>query len=130
MNSSSATPPVLPPALPRRLAARAVRRLRPDRSSEAAPPPTPSEPPASTPAPTNAALSRRVAVLEREVQELRRLSRRLADVTDVVTELLVPAVDRDDERLATALGRLEQRTPGSHPADDGEPDTDSDAETL
>jgi len=57
-------------------------------------------------------VEKRLAALEREVQELRAVSRRLADVVDVVTELLVPAVDRDDERVAAALRRLEER-PGS-----------------
>ncbi len=51
-------------------------------------------------------LSARVAVLEEAVEENRRLNQRLADVVDVVTEVLVPAVDRDDERLQRALGDL------------------------
>ena len=53
-----------------------------------------------------ARLSARVAVLEDAVEENRRLNQRLADVVDVVTEVLVPAADRDDERLRHALGRL------------------------
>ena len=40
------------------------------------------------------------------MEENRRLNQRLADVVDVVTEVLVPAADRDDERLRHALGRL------------------------
>lgn len=48
----------------------------------------------------------RLAVLEEAVQENRRLNQRLADVVDVVTEVLVPAVDRDDERMQAALARL------------------------
>ena len=48
----------------------------------------------------------RVAALEAAVEENRRLSQRLADVVDVVTEVLVPAVDRDDERLRKALADL------------------------
>ena len=51
-------------------------------------------------------LARRVTALEAAVEESRQLSQRLADVVDVVTELLVPAVDRDDERLRTALANL------------------------
>jgi hypothetical protein len=59
--------------------------------------------------------TRRVAVLEAQVAELqiaveesRRLNERLSDVLDVVTELLVPAVDRDDERLRAALESLQK----------------------
>jgi len=44
-----------------------------------------------------------VADLEKEVQELRRLSHRLAELTDLVQEILVPAVGRDDERLRRLL---------------------------
>ena len=51
-------------------------------------------------------LAARVAALEDAVEENRRLSQRLADVVDVVTEVLVPAVDRDDERLREALANL------------------------
>jgi hypothetical protein len=51
-------------------------------------------------------LEARVAALEDAVEESRQLSQRLADVVDVVTEVLVPAVDRDDERLQEALARL------------------------
>jgi NTP pyrophosphatase (non-canonical NTP hydrolase) len=54
-----------------------------------------------------------VRVLQEEVQELRdvleesrRLNERLSDVLDVVTELLVPAVDRNEERLAESLKRI------------------------
>jgi hypothetical protein len=49
------------------------------------------------------ALRQRVADLEKEVQELRRLSHRLAELTDLVQEILVPAVGRDDERLRRLL---------------------------
>ncbi|MGH3510495.1 MAG: DUF6752 domain-containing protein [Nocardioidaceae bacterium] len=52
----------------------------------------------------------RLDALEREVQELRQLSRRLADVLDVVGELLVPALDRDDERIRAALARWDQHS--------------------
>ncbi len=51
-------------------------------------------------------LAARVAALEAAVEENRRLNQRLADVIDVVTEVLVPAVDRDDARLAEALKNL------------------------
>ena len=50
----------------------------------------------------------RIDELEREVQECRRLNRRLSEVVDVVTELLVPALDRDDEKVRAALARFEK----------------------
>ena len=50
-------------------------------------------------------LSARVAVLEAEVQECRQLNVRLAELCDVVTELLLPAADRDEAALAEALER-------------------------
>lgn len=52
-------------------------------------------------------LRRRVIELEQEIQETRRLNQRLSDLIDVVTEVLVPAVDRDDELLRAALARLD-----------------------
>ena len=48
-----------------------------------------------------------VAELMDSVEENRRLNERLSDVLDVVTELLVPAVDRDDARLEAALESLQ-----------------------
>lgn len=45
----------------------------------------------------------RVAELERDVQESRLLNQRLAELTDVVAEVLVPAADRDDKKLAERL---------------------------
>lgn len=51
-------------------------------------------------------LAARVEALEAAVEESRRLNQRLADVIDVVTEVLVPAVDRDDERIVRALANL------------------------
>lgn len=50
-------------------------------------------------------LEARVAELEREVQELRRTNLRLAELTDVVEELLVPIASQDRERIETALAR-------------------------
>jgi hypothetical protein len=52
-------------------------------------------------------LYKRVVALEKEVQESRRLNQRLSDVVDVITEILVPAADRDDERMRAALSHLE-----------------------
>jgi class 3 adenylate cyclase len=51
-------------------------------------------------------LKREVAQLQSAVEESRRLNERLSDVLDVVVELLVPAVDRNDERLESALKKL------------------------
>ena len=51
-------------------------------------------------------LAQRVAALEEAVEENRKLNQRLADVVDVVTELLVPAMDRDDDRVKKALADL------------------------
>jgi uncharacterized protein DUF6752 len=50
-------------------------------------------------------LSARVSVLEAEVQECRQLNVRLAELCDVVSELLLPAADRDEAALAEALER-------------------------
>ena len=44
-----------------------------------------------------------VAELDEEMQEARRLNRRLAEITDVVQELLLPAAQRDDDRLRERL---------------------------
>jgi hypothetical protein len=55
-----------------------------------------------------AALEAQVAELMGSVEENRRLNERLADVLDVVTELLVPAADRDDPRVAEGLEKLER----------------------
>jgi hypothetical protein len=54
-----------------------------------------------------ARLEAEVAELQESVEESRRLNERLSDVLDVVTELLVPAVDRDDARVAEALAKLQ-----------------------
>ena len=51
------------------------------------------------------ALKRRVAVLEDEVQECRRTSHRVAELTDLVTELLVPLVRGDNEEALEILDR-------------------------
>ncbi|MEO7351811.1 MAG: DUF6752 domain-containing protein [Marmoricola sp.] len=51
-------------------------------------------------------LRRDVDQLQVAMEESRRLNERLSDVLDVMVELLVPAVDRDEERLAESLKRL------------------------
>lgn len=53
-------------------------------------------------------LRRRIATLEDEVQELRALNLRLAELTDIVTELLLPVAQRDDERLQALLSRYQK----------------------
>jgi prefoldin subunit 5 len=53
-----------------------------------------------------AALRAEVRQLRSAVEESRRLNERLSDVLDVVVELLVPAVDRNEERLAESLRKL------------------------
>lgn len=63
-------------------------------------------------------LARRVAELEAEVQECRQLNLRLAELTDVVGELLLPAAERDETRIAEVLERYrhsvsDPRPPGA-----------------
>ena len=62
----------------------------------------------STPAADRIAhLEAQVAELQESVEENRRLNERLSDVLDVITELLVPAADRDDARVVEALEKLQ-----------------------
>lgn len=49
------------------------------------------------------ALEKRVAILEREIQEVRQVNFRLAELSDVVAELLVPISERDQERVDELL---------------------------
>jgi hypothetical protein len=58
------------------------------------------------------ALRQRVAVLEDEVQECRQLNLRLAELTDVVQELLLPVAQRDEAKLAEVLGEFERYSKG------------------
>ena len=53
-------------------------------------------------------MEQRVASLEREVQENRALNRRLAELIDVVTELLLPLSQRDEARVAELLDRYRE----------------------
>ena len=77
---------VNPPSAVRRLAARAKDRLG---------------------GPSHAELIRRVERLEAAVEENRRLNQRLSEVLDVMVEVLVPAVDRDEERLSQLLASID-----------------------
>ena len=53
-------------------------------------------------------LEQRVADLEADVAELRRHNLRLAEITDVVQELLLPLADRDEARIRAALERFNE----------------------
>lgn len=53
-------------------------------------------------------LRARVVELENEVQENRRLNRRLAELTDVVQELLVPIAQRDEKRIQELLDKYSE----------------------
>lgn len=53
-------------------------------------------------------LKRRVAALEEEVQECRQTSLRVAELTDLVTELLVPLVRGDNAEAMEILERFHQ----------------------
>jgi hypothetical protein len=48
-------------------------------------------------------LKERIEELEAEMQETRRLNRRLAELMDVVEELLVPLSQRDEEKVQQYL---------------------------
>ena len=53
-----------------------------------------------------AELERRVADLEIDVSELRQHNVRLAELTDVIQELLIPMASRDEERIQAAIARF------------------------
>lgn len=53
-------------------------------------------------------LEQRIADLEADLTELRRHNLRLAEVVDVVQELLVPAASRDEDAIRGALGRFQE----------------------
>lgn len=53
----------------------------------------------------NVGVLSRLRALEDEVQEQRQLNRRIAELTDVVAELLVPLADRDEARLQEVLDK-------------------------
>lgn len=48
-------------------------------------------------------LQQRLEDLEAEVQECRKLNVRLAEVTDLVEQLLLPMAARDEDAIAAAL---------------------------
>ena len=53
-------------------------------------------------------LRERVAKLEQDMQESRQLNQRLAEITDVLAEVLLPAEQRDEERLADLLAKYDK----------------------
>jgi hypothetical protein len=55
-----------------------------------------------------AELQERVAGLESEIAELRRHHLRLAEIADVVQELLIPMASRDESRIAEAIEKFQQ----------------------
>ena len=57
------------------------------------------------PSSTVADLQRRVEELEAEVQECRAVHLRVAELVDVVTELLAPMAQGDDEKVQALLER-------------------------
>jgi hypothetical protein len=54
----------------------------------------------------------RLTALEAEVQECRQLNLRLAELVDVVAELLLPVADRDEARVAEVLQRYRESVGG------------------
>lgn len=54
---------------------------------------------------SNVSLERRVSELEAEIQESRRLNRRVAELLDIVEELLVPLSLRDEEKVRAYLDK-------------------------
>ena len=61
-----------------------------------------------------AGLKRRVAELEAEVQENRQLNLRIAELCDVVAELLVPLEERDADRVRAVLDRYREDVSGAN----------------
>jgi hypothetical protein len=51
-------------------------------------------------------LQERVTLLEGEIAELRRHHLRLAELTDIVTELVLPLASRDQERIDQAIEKF------------------------
>ena len=53
-------------------------------------------------------LVRRVEALESEIEELRQQNLRLAEIADVVQELLLPLSSRDQARVDAAIEKFSQ----------------------
>lgn len=52
-------------------------------------------------------LEQRVADLEADLAEMRRHQMRLAELADIVQELVVPMASRDEERIREAIERFQ-----------------------
>lgn len=50
----------------------------------------------------------RISELEAEVQESRNLNVRVAELVDLVAELMIPVASQDRERIETALAKFER----------------------
>jgi len=59
-------------------------------------------------APSTHDLRKRVATLEAEVQECRQLNLRLAELTDLVTDLLVPLARGDEAATREVLAKYQE----------------------
>lgn len=59
-------------------------------------------------APATNDLRKRVTALEAEVQECRQLNQRLAELTDIVTDLLVPLSRGDEAALRETLVKYQE----------------------
>ena len=55
-------------------------------------------------------LRSRVETIEGAIAELRRHHLRLAELTDVVEELLIPMANRDEDAIAEAIEAFQQGT--------------------
>lgn len=53
------------------------------------------------------ALRRRVAALEEEVLESRQLNKQVAEMIDVIAEVLLPAEQRDEQRIHDLLKKYD-----------------------
>lgn len=53
-------------------------------------------------------LEKRIAALEADVFELRRHNVRLAELLDLVQELLIPMAQRDEEKVNEAIAKFRQ----------------------
>lgn len=58
-------------------------------------------------APSRRELAERIERLEAEIAELRRHQVRVAELADLVQELLIPMAQRDEERVEAAIARLQ-----------------------
>jgi hypothetical protein len=84
--------------------ARRIRRMR--QGTPAGPGTSPQAPSANR---QIKELSARVSELEVEVIETRQMARRIAELTDVVEQLLLPEDVRDAKRLEERLGQVRAR---------------------